>query len=469
METSERPSWWCFLNAIIAISLHKKTVNKSFSEVSEFGWGFFKNAYAILPQLILQGNDLEVVQALLAMAMFMRNTGDTRTTARLLSVATRTVHTIGLHRKAVGSAWDPVQVETQRRVLWACYILDTDVSFNCGLPIAHSDEISETDVPNEASLDGCGLVKFSERSANIFRLRAHLAVVQSEVARRLYATKLHNKSGPPLLETMSELDSALEEQRSRIPIEIRPSDNAEPAVPMLDIPVVTFLFAYYNCVSMLHWTVVRNGPETLLRALPQMQTITSFVKLRRAATATIQLLQHLPAPPFADLWRILCYPVSACITLLANVLLCPYSPEARSDAKTIMSFVLFVEKMMKEEGCNLKNVLRGCFEMSKVANAAIVNAGTGAGSPAQGLSQTSEDVASLLKSLTHPMYLAQGLMGNLPNRDAEIVQEFSTALGFSSEEGNQYGCFVPTSLKPETYAFSFGPGGVGQDGASYGE
>jgi len=44
------------------------------------------------------------------------------------------------------------------------------------------------------------------------------------------------------------------------------------------------------------------------------------------------------------------------------------------------------------------------------------------------------------------MYVAQSLMGNLPNRDARIAQALSHILGLSRESGSRYGCFVPESL-----------------------
>lgn len=53
------------------------------------------------------------------------------------------------------------------------------------------------------------------------------------------------------------------------------------------------------------------------------------------------------------------------------------------------------------------------------------------------------------------MYLAQGLLTNVPNRDTEIAQSMAGILGVPMAENNLYGPLVPGCVKPETFAFGF--------------
>jgi hypothetical protein len=57
------------------------------------------------------------------------------------------------------------------------------------------------------------------------------------------------------------------------------------------------------------------------------------------------------------------------------------------------------------------------------------------------------------------MYLAQSLMGNMPNRGTENAKQLAEILGIPWGE-NGYGPFVPDSLIPGTYGFTFGSGSL---------
>lgn len=70
-----------------------------------------------------------------------------------------------------------------------------------------------------------------------------------------------------------------------------------------------------------------------------------------------------------------------------------------------------------------------------------------------------QTIKQLLKSATHPRYLAHGLLTNLPNRDIEITESISALLlGVSWEDvkGKPYGPLVPRCVKSATFGFGFG-------------
>lgn len=61
------------------------------------------------------------------------------------------------------------------------------------------------------------------------------------------------------------------------------------------------------------------------------------------------------------------------------------------------------------------------------------------------------------------MYLVQGLMGNLPNRDHHTVSRLAEFLDIPNEECGHGSPLAPKCLRPETHNFAFGSG-TGDDG-----
>ncbi|KAH7011055.1 fungal-specific transcription factor domain-containing protein [Ilyonectria destructans] len=474
LERHNHQSWWASLNTLIAIAIVSKSINSSFSETYLIAWAFFKNAYAVFPDLVLRGNELLTVQSFLAMAMFLMSSADTRTTVLILSIAVRELQAIDLYgRMRQTTSVDPVAYEIRTRVIWVAYILDIEMSSNCGLPPLQSDEDIEINLPRDKPLDDrCGIDDSKELcSAKIFRLRAELATIQSRIRRELYTAKSRRQSTDQLLRAVRDLDFALEHWRSTTPVEVELCDGAQNGDSPLDKPVISLCLTYHHCVSMVHWAVLQSkSQQATLDApsrhdalpIPRLQVTASTAKVRVAAIATIALIQRLSPLLFAELWRFLRYPISACIALLTRVLDDPADAEAQSDLTALRWFRQFIEKMITDEACDLTKVLRGCLEMEKIASTAIADT---AMEPESGraaerssdppLNERCKAVASILSATAHPMFVAQGLMGNLPNSDADAARVFSNYLGMSWEASSPYGSFVPGSLRPEPYGFIF--------------
>jgi hypothetical protein len=69
IEASGSASRWACVKAALALSVNVRT-NGAFEELSPLVWAYFKNAYTTLPELMLQGNDPEVIKALVLMIVF---------------------------------------------------------------------------------------------------------------------------------------------------------------------------------------------------------------------------------------------------------------------------------------------------------------------------------------------------------------------------------------------------------------
>ncbi|KAL6810243.1 fungal-specific transcription factor domain-containing protein [Trichoderma sp. SZMC 28015] len=475
-------SWWATMNVLISMAIRLKSVNSSFRETSVFAWSFFKNAYAVFPEILLQGNDLSAVQAFLAMAMFMMTSADTRTTLFFLSLAVRASQTAGLHREtnptiSSGSATD----EMRRYVFWISYTLDMELSSICGLPPLQADEDAQTELPtlNVSSGQGCmnGIGELND--SVVFRLRVQLTVINSRIRKSLYLTKSRHQSPSQLLIISKELDRVLEHWHSTIPIHLQPGFNEEKGRYRLERPSVALQFVYYHCISMVHWAVIRDRAQQhpadeqindTSEHTPQGSVAASTRKVRSAAQATIALLRCLPPQPVGELWRLLRYPISAAIALLSGILNDTTSPDAHSDLIALDWLRQYVRGLVDDEGCDFASLLRGCNEMAKIAEQAVSRPSmettprsvarhtTSYGielSANKAMDNNIQFIAAILRRATHPMWIAQGLMGNVSNCDLEVVQILSDFLGMPFEASSAYGPFVPDFLRPETYGFTF--------------
>jgi hypothetical protein len=74
--------------------------------------------------------------------------------------------------------------------------------------------------------------------------------------------------------------------------------------------------------------------------------------------------QHVPRSA-------LCYPVSASIVLLAVVCKEPTNIEAHGDLLLLAWFVEFLERMVRDEGCDLQRMRDGISAFEKVATHAV--------------------------------------------------------------------------------------------------
>ncbi|KAK1750078.1 activator of stress genes 1 [Echria macrotheca] len=443
--------WQAMLNSLVASSVVYRTAANAFHEVNPCTWAFLRNAYAVLPELILQGHSLEAPQAVMAMVMFTRLSADARTTSLLLSMAIRMQHALGPHDLLNSSEWVPTTEDENRdRLFWTSYVLDMETSANTGLP------------PTHALLSPLPIIPSHIQDDTTFRLRIELAAIQSRISKEYIIT--HEAEHIALL-------SELEAWARRVPAEIRPAPDGDAIEntedDAVDFPATILQLVYYNCVTMVCWSLVRRVAAETTGYLQKTGIVQDRAdehrrKARSSARATIHCLGRFRFQNFPELWRALCYPLSATIALLAVVCKEPTHPEAEGDLAVIDSFVRFLEKMAHEEGCDLERMIDGVNKFRNLARDAVgaakasimpVNPALWPLNVASGC--TAKAIAtSLTCEVYHPMYIAQSFMGNMPNRDTVEAKRLAEKVVISWGE-NGYGPFVPDSLMPATYGFVF--------------
>ncbi|KAK0705796.1 hypothetical protein B0T21DRAFT_377605 [Apiosordaria backusii] len=437
-------AWWQgLLHATIANGVLFKIHTSSFREVAPYAWAFLKKAYAVLPELIIHGDNLAAAQAVMSMALFMRQSGDTRTTSRLLSIAVRMYQSATIRLEAgEKNALSSTEQENRSRFFWATFILDVETSLSTGLPPT---------CPEYAALSAPAPPSASDQHSIIFNLGASLSQIQHRITTHLLTNRQSD---------LHPLTAELETWRLRIPPHLRPDLHHPPPTTCESHPLATLHLSYFSTLCKLSWTVIQH-----LTSLSQPSDSQKSLA-RSSARSILSLSISLPLnTPFTHLYTILSHPLSACIVLLAVICKEPAHPEAPSDTSLLSQFIQFLSCLISE-GCDLHKLRDGISRFEQVAKDAV-EAALGSNMPVNpalwplslASGQTGKAIATLLTCEAYqPMYLAQSFLGNMPNRDTENAKRFAEILGLQWADNNGYGAFVPESLMPATYGFVFGNG-----------
>ncbi|BDD59917.1 hypothetical protein MAP00_005087 [Monascus purpureus] len=381
----EGSGWWASINVVLAIAHRLRVMNNLVpQEEDKKAWLYLKNAMAVLTELTMRNTDLLSVQALLGMSLFLQGTPNPQPSFFLVAAAIRLSHSIGLHKKGAALGLNPVEVEQRNRVFWIAYLLDRDICLRSGRPPVQDDDDMNVSFPSEDPPDCIGNVPLSDGSGkfNIFSAMCKFATIASKVYKRLYSAKAAKQSDGELLNTIGELDRELEEWKDSIPLDFRPENEIKATYTPLILHVAILHFAYYNCLTTIHRMSVHHGYWTSrlsnyavqgLNARPlNPRVFLSSVLCVTAARGTINLIKYIPQGDFACVWLILYYPVSALVTLFANILQNPNEPRARSDVKLMDVVVNFLSNLVSDESNgNIKRMLTLCGEFERIAKVVI--------------------------------------------------------------------------------------------------
>lgn len=432
------PAWRACLNTVVAIAVQWKTVNSHFRAVSDFSWGLFKNAFSVYQDILISEPSVLSVQAILIMAMFLSGTTDNRTMVLLLHSAMKMIHILGLHLEQPDDEVNPIEAEQRRRVFWVAHLMEKTTSTDLGLPSTLHKDWSKVGLPSKSAPGDveCPGATDCTWNINLFILRIELLMIESKAESCLSNPRSDFNE---LLELRRELNA----WKDRMPAELRPDAGCGIATGGLE--VLMLHLTLFRCMSLVN------------EARKELEV--------EACRATISLLQHVRALPFADLWRFLPHPLCASITLLAEVLKDPSGPLAESDARLIESFARFVERMKKEDGCDLANFLAGVTVLEQIAKNAVRNPenmgqanaisgafGTFKGPAVGNLRQIAERLS--MPAYSNYMHIAHGLMGNMPRLNNLASRVFADTFESLGSDRLVFDLFKPESLQPSTFNFN---------------
>ncbi|KAJ6131549.1 transcriptional regulator family: Fungal Specific TF [Penicillium sp. IBT 18751x] len=381
----EGSGWWASINVVLAIS-HRLRVMSNLvpHEEDKKAWLYLKNAMGVLTELTMRNTDLLSVQALLGMSLFLQGTPNPQPAFFLVAAAIRLSHSIGLHKRGSAFGLNTVEVEQRKRVFWIAYCLDKDICLRSGRPPVQDDDDMNVELPSEDPPDNVGNVPLANGKGkfNLFRSLCEFATIESSVYKRLYSAKASKQSDGELLNTIGELDKELEDWKDNIPVDFRPEHEIQATHGPLLLHVVVLHFSYYNCLTTIHRMSVHHGYWTSrlsnyaiqgLNARPlNPRVFLSAVLCVTAARASINLIKYIPQGDFACVWLILYYPVSALVTLFANILQNPNDGRARSDVKLMNVVVNFLSTLVSDESNgSIRRMLGLCGEFERIAKVVL--------------------------------------------------------------------------------------------------
>jgi hypothetical protein len=266
-------------------------------------------------------------------------------------------------------------------------ILKLTVSSIClrsGRPPVQDDDDMNVELPSEDPPDNIGNIPLADGKGklNLFRLMCTFAIIESKVYKQLYSVKASKQTDGELLNTIGELDKELEAWKDSIPKDFRPEHEIKASHTPLILHVVVLHFGYYNCLTTIHRMSVHHGYWTSrlsnfaiqgLNARPLNPRVFMSAQLCvQAARASIHLLKYIPKGDSSCVWMIIYFPVTALVTLFANILQNPQDTRSRSDLKLMNLVVTFLSMLSTDErNGSVKRMLSVCAEFERIANVVL--------------------------------------------------------------------------------------------------
>ncbi|KAM5358641.1 hypothetical protein ACJA88_015318 [Fusarium oxysporum] len=380
-------------NVALAMAFQWKAANPAFKELSPLAWGYFKTAMSICPLLLFQGSSVPAYEAILIMAMFMQGTGDIHNASYLNTFAVRAVQMFDAANPLKSLTPGVHGAENRMRVFWTLAALDVDMSFRLGIPPAMIMMVDLANgLPSEISSDQIGrpIMPGVDHPIDIIKYRAQLTKIQFD-----------------------------------------------DLVKKLPFQAIIMHLVFHD-----------------LKAKVQVAMNASSLEASAAsARAIVQLMHHLPTHQFTGLWRVLVYPISATLLLLAAIVHNPVNPSVQSNLKAMQQFSRFINVCVQREGCSLGAMLEWSIKIEKKAadltsDVSLVEN-----------QETRQRLRQFLSPQTDCLRLAQSLMGRMTAFDADRIRQLWDILEMHWSPADEFGPLVLDVVKPKTYNFSWTFGG----------
>ncbi|KAF5236594.1 hypothetical protein FANTH_11205 [Fusarium anthophilum] len=290
----DNPSRWAIINGLIATAIQWKTEPGAHGQLTPIAWGYFKNAFAMFPELLIRGSDIPTCQGLLFIAMFMHGTADARTTSSVTASLARALQAVGLHTTRWYEKLDRTTAEQHMRVFWIAYCIDSDQMMKQGLPSTFGNGI-DLDLPTSGGSGDYTLPGTQER-INVLRCMAGLAMIQSRISAGLYSQRALKMNSTQVQSAVAELNHQLDLWKMSLPAHIRPTYDSYPSSSQLELPVLLLAIMYYTAAGRINMAANRHGHSNndAFNLLAQVPIA--------AARSTLRLIQTMSPPPFSLSW-----------------------------------------------------------------------------------------------------------------------------------------------------------------------
>ena len=201
---------------------------------------YFKAARQLLD--IADCRDLISIQAVIYMILFLQSSAKLSQCYAYVGVALRSALRMGLHRshRSFARTFNPIEVETRKRVFWTVRKMDIYIGAMLGLPQTLSEEDIDQDLPVEVDdeyITETGILPMPEgTTALTVAFNAHLKLVHllSKIVRNVYpirakdAQNSQDKSYTVPFSVIRDIEKDLETWKSNLPAGLDPCNNSNP-------------------------------------------------------------------------------------------------------------------------------------------------------------------------------------------------------------------------------------------------
>lgn len=176
------------------------------------------------------------------MILFLQSSAKLSQCYAYVGVALRSALRMGLHRshRSFSRTFNPIEVETRKRVFWTVRKMDIYIGAMLGLPQTLSDEDIDQDLPVEVDdeyiTEGDILPMPEGTTALTTAFNAHLRLVQllTKIVRNVYPIAAKDvqsnkdKSYTVPFSTIRDIEKDLETWKSNLPAGLDPCENSNP-------------------------------------------------------------------------------------------------------------------------------------------------------------------------------------------------------------------------------------------------
>ena len=186
---------------------------------------YFHTAATLYLDGLVETDDIETVQGFLLLSVFAVNEPRSMNAWMVSGLAVRSSIDLGLHRKVESPAYNLLQLEMRKRVFWAAYAMDRNISIALGRPLCIQDSDINVELPlplSDQDLLSDYPLSSSSSSASLIDMSTFIHIIKlrqlgSEIQGIFYPPNTSKCDSLPLNEDRDRIRGKLEEWMSSAP------------------------------------------------------------------------------------------------------------------------------------------------------------------------------------------------------------------------------------------------------------
>ncbi|KAJ9659582.1 hypothetical protein H2198_002995 [Neophaeococcomyces mojaviensis] len=289
-----------------------------FLEIETQASELYQRAWALLSVTMVSPHT-DTVQILLLHVIYLALRGKGGMAWIMCGLAIRHAQSIGLHRKSPRDLdLAKEQIELRSQLWWCAFTFDAFLSLTQGRPTAITEGTYDADLEAIDALS-LGLTDSAHIAPNLYVWRVTLAQIQN----RLCSLVNRRETVTVRLDTLADIDQALNKWRDNIPSECRPEQE------------ILVGHDIYQLVALLHLEYFNNRNKSLAETHPSPRIRSSEAICLNAARSFVKTLNNISdvseGDRIAPLMLYIDYYMTALSLLYRNIFRYPRRVSAKAD------------------------------------------------------------------------------------------------------------------------------------------